>query len=249
MQHHFDIKLACKYGILEAILLNHFRYWIQLNEANNKNYYEGRYWTFNSMKAFTQIFPYISEKKIRNALKHLQEEGLIMTGNFNKSTYDRTLWYAFTDLAYSILTKGQMEITKKANGNIQKGEPIPYNNTYNNKDNNSSSMCHHHSPKSYVQKYMKAFPTCSSLELEKLASYEDEGMEDEVICMAIDEAINNNVRKLKYIEAILNNWLGNNIKTVIQLEAYKKERSENNDRASKQNQELDKFLQGRFTEL
>ena len=51
MQHHFDVDLACRYGILEAILLNHFQYWIQLNEANNKNYYDGRYWTFNSMKA------------------------------------------------------------------------------------------------------------------------------------------------------------------------------------------------------
>ena len=111
----------------------------------------------------------------------------------------------------------------------------------------------HHNPKSYVQKYLKAFPTCSSLELEKLASYEDDGMEEEVICMAIDEAINNNVRKLKYIEAILKNWLGNNIKTIIQLEAYKKQGGDNNDtRTNKQttrDAELDKFLQGRFTEL
>ena len=84
---------------------------------------------------------------------------------------------------------------------------------------------HYHNSKSYIQKYLKAFPTCSSLEIERLSNYEDEGMEDEVICIAIDEAITNNVRKLKYIEAILNNWLGNNIKTVIQLNAYKQQRN------------------------
>lgn len=232
MQHHFDVELACKYGMLEAILLNHFQYWLQLNEANNKNFYDGRYWTFNSMKAFGKIFSYVSEKKIRNALKHLQEEELIVIGNYNKVAYDRTLWYAFTEKGKSILLKGQMEIYEKANRNLQKGEPIPDNITYNIPDNNGSGSIgeddnnhHYHNSKSYIQKYLKAFPTCSSLEIERLSNYEDEGMEDEVICIAIDEAITNNVRKLKYIEAILNNWLGNNIKTVIQLDAYKQQRN------------------------
>lgn len=132
MQHHFDVEIAVKYGVTEAILLNHFEYWIELNRANEKNFYDGRYWTFNSMKAFSEIFPYLTEKKVRNALKHLQEEGLILTGNFNKSAYDRTLWYAFSDFAESILPKGQMDESKKANGNYRKGEPIPDNNSYDN---------------------------------------------------------------------------------------------------------------------
>lgn len=129
MQHHFDVELAKQYGMVEAVLLNHFEYWIELNRANGKNYFEGRYWTFNSMKAFAEIFPYLSEKKIRNALKNLQDAGLIMTGNFNKSAYDRTLWYTFSDFAESILPKRQMEVAEKANQNSQKSEPIPDNNT------------------------------------------------------------------------------------------------------------------------
>lgn len=137
MQHHFEVGLAEKYGIVEAILINHFEYWIELNRTNDRNFYEGRYWTFNSMKAFIEIFPYLSEKKIRNALKHLQDEGLILTGNFNRSSYDRTLWYAFSDLAESILPKGQMEESKKANGNNRKGGPIPDNNAPENKDINN----------------------------------------------------------------------------------------------------------------
>jgi hypothetical protein len=131
MQHHFDVNLAVEFGVTEAILLNHFDYWIELNRANEKNFYDGRYWTFNSMKAFCEIFPYLSEKKIRNALKHLQDLGLILTGNFNKSAYDRTLWYAFSDLAESMLPKGQMDVPKKSNGCSRKGEPIPDDNTPN----------------------------------------------------------------------------------------------------------------------
>ena len=139
MQHHFDVEIAKRYGMIEAILLNHFEYWIELNRTNEKNFFEGRYWTFNSMKALKEIFPYLSEKRIRNALKHLQEEGLILTGNFNKVSYDRTLWYTFSDLAVSILPKGQMDLPKKANGFTEKGEPIPDNNPDNNSDKNKYS--------------------------------------------------------------------------------------------------------------
>lgn len=136
MQHHFDSDLAVRYGIVEAILINHFEYWIELNRTNDRNYYDGRYWTFNSMKAMIEIFPYLTEKKIRNALKNLQDEGLLLVGNYNRSAYDRTLWYAFSDFAESILPKGQMEVPKRSNGSTQKGEPIPDNNTPNNPNNN-----------------------------------------------------------------------------------------------------------------
>ena len=137
MQHHFDVDLASRYGMVEAILINHFEYWIELNRTNDRNFYDGRYWTFNSMKAMTEIFPYLTEKKIRNALKNLQDEGLILTGNYNRSAYDRTLWYAFSDFAESILPKWQMDFPEKANGNIQKGEPIPNNNPYSETINNT----------------------------------------------------------------------------------------------------------------
>lgn len=135
MQHHFDVDLAVRYGMVEAILINHFEYWIELNRTNDRNYYDGRYWTFNSMKALMEIFPYLTEKKIRTALKNLQDEGLILTGNYNRSAYDRTLWYAFSDFAVSILPKGQMEMPERPNGNSQKGEPIPDDNTPNNPPN------------------------------------------------------------------------------------------------------------------
>lgn len=140
MQHHFDVELAQRYGAEEAILLNHFEYWIELNRANGENYYDGRYWTFNSMKAFATIFPYMSEKKIRNALKHLQDEGIIVTGNYNKQPWDRTLWYAFTDYGLSICPFGKMDDSEKANGHLQKGEPIPDNNPVNNPVNKENTL-------------------------------------------------------------------------------------------------------------
>lgn len=136
-KHSFNVNNACRYGLLEAILINHLEYWIEQNEANNRNFHDGRYWTFNSAKAFSKIFPYVSERKIRLALKHLQDENIIMTGNFNKSSYDRTLWYAFTDYATSILQNRQMEVPEMSNQNDESDTPIPDNNTFNNTFNNT----------------------------------------------------------------------------------------------------------------
>ena len=62
-------------------------------------------------------------------MKGLQEKGIIKTGNYNKSAYDRTLWYAFTDLGKSIVSNRQMEMNKSSNGNEQNGLTIPDINT------------------------------------------------------------------------------------------------------------------------
>ena len=136
MQHSFDVDIATKYGLLEAILLNNLWYWIKKNEANKVNCFENDYWTYNSIRAFGELFPYVSKKQILKALKHLENEGLIKTGNFNKSTYDRTLWYAFDLKGKSIMPKSQMEDTKMSNGLVENVKPIPNINTNINTNTN-----------------------------------------------------------------------------------------------------------------
>lgn len=132
ISHSFDIDIAKIYGVNAAILLKHIGHWIDKNKANGKHFYDGNYWTYNSVKAFKELFPYMSEKVIRNTLKKLEDDGIIITGNYNKVAYDRTTWYALTEKGKSIFLLGKMEIDERENGNIQKGEPIPYINTDNN---------------------------------------------------------------------------------------------------------------------
>lgn len=125
MNHSFDVDIATKYGILEAILLDSINYWSLKNEANKKNYFDGNYWTYNSTRAFSELFPYASQKKIQTALKKLIKEGLIVTGNYNKNAYDRTLWYALTEKGKYITRKGKMEFQKKENEFNENVQPIP----------------------------------------------------------------------------------------------------------------------------
>lgn len=143
MEHSFDIEIATNFGLIEAILLNNIWWWVEKNKANGNNYYDGNYWTYNSTKAFAELFPYVSQKQIQNALKNLINEGILITGNYNKSVYDRTLWYAFTEKGKCIMQKREMEDEEKANGICEIVKPIPNINTdninTNNKQNNRPS--------------------------------------------------------------------------------------------------------------
>lgn len=130
--HCFEVELAEKYGLLEAILLNYFQFWIKKNEANDVHFHDGRYWTYNSVKAFCELFPYASKKMIENAINHLVEEGLLITGNYNQSAYDRTKWYTLTEKGKCISPTGEMECTEKGNGVPPQGKPIPVNKPYSN---------------------------------------------------------------------------------------------------------------------
>ena len=93
----FNVTLAKAYGVDGAILLHHLAFWVYRNEVNKKNYHEGEYWTYNSHKAYTELFPMWNAAKVKRILRKLEEQGAIKVGNFNKAKFDRTNWYTITD--------------------------------------------------------------------------------------------------------------------------------------------------------
>lgn len=138
MQHYFDIEIARIYGVNAAVLLQNLGHWIKKNEANDVNYHDGYYWTFNSRRAYRKLFPYMSERQIDTAFKKLIDDGLVITGNYNVQKYDRTLWYALTQKGKCILHFDGMDYTKMSNGNLQNVKPIPNINTDINTDNKNT---------------------------------------------------------------------------------------------------------------
>lgn len=136
MKHLFDVDIAKQYGVNAAVLLENIGYWIKQNEANETNYFDGYYWTYNSRRAYREMFPYMSERQITTAFEKLISDGLIITGNYNKVAYDRTLWYALTQKGKCILHFDIMDNAKMSNGNVKNVEPIPNINTdINTKEN------------------------------------------------------------------------------------------------------------------
>ena len=121
VKHYFEVYIAMKYGVHSALLFQNLWFWIKKNQDNGQNFFDGYYWTYNSKKAFAELFPYMSERQIDYALKKLIDAGLVLTGNYNKVPYDRTLWYAITQKAFrfcKIVKSNQrnwsLELTRRA---------------------------------------------------------------------------------------------------------------------------------------
>ena len=134
--HYFDEDVATEYGTSCAIVIASMQQWIRKNRANGKHLHpctlsdgtiEDRTWTYNTVKAWTDLFPFWTPKQVRLILEKLIEKKVLKTDNFNRVGFDRTLWYAFEDekrwLGFD--QKGNSDLPEKTNPFDQKGEPIP----------------------------------------------------------------------------------------------------------------------------
>ena len=137
MEHHFNIEIAKQYGVDESIILHNINFWVQKNSANKKHFYDNDYWTYNSVEAFTELFPYWTRRQIERIINSLVDQGLIKKGNYNKSSYDRTTWYGLTELSKSYYSISVIHSTKNVNGFTETVEPIPYSNTDSKLNNNT----------------------------------------------------------------------------------------------------------------
>lgn len=99
IDHHFRVDIAEKYGVDIAVFLHDVFYWVHHNWANQKHFYDGRYWTYNTMAAFCEVHPYWSRRQIERIIATCKAEDLLLVGCFNKDSRDRTSWYTLSDKA------------------------------------------------------------------------------------------------------------------------------------------------------
>ena len=55
MTYHFDGQIAKEYGVDAAVFIAMLQFWIAKNEANDRHFHDGRYWTYNSIRAMERI--------------------------------------------------------------------------------------------------------------------------------------------------------------------------------------------------
>jgi hypothetical protein len=133
MFYSFDSEIAKEYGVNEAIIIQNFIFWITKNKANQKHCYEveiegkkvNRTFTYNSIEAFTVLFPFWTTNQIRHILDKLIANKILVSGCFNKNKYDRTKWYAFMQEDKWICENSQMKMGKIPNQVVKNPEPIP----------------------------------------------------------------------------------------------------------------------------
>lgn len=129
-EHHFIVSEAETFGIREAIILYNIRYWLDKNVANESNIRENRVWTYNSYSAFAELFPYLTESQIKRALQNLVDRGILLKGNFNRTSMDRTNWYSINEEKYDLSnltdeTNLSYRVDKSGRRVDKSGQPIP----------------------------------------------------------------------------------------------------------------------------
>ncbi len=169
MLHHFDPDIAERYGVNEAIILYNIAFWVDKNEKNEHNFFEGRYWTYNSTKAYKKQFPYMSERTIQRVIKKLIDEGIIMSGKFSSDSRDRTHYYTLTDYGASITTNSHVALRQNGVNNIGDGDKLAsslFNKNTNSADindtdiNNISPISPTEKRKLLFKEFWDAYPKC-----------------------------------------------------------------------------------------
>ena len=134
MNHSFNAEIADMYGVNEAILIENIYFWVSKNKANGKHYHDGKYWTYNSTKAFSELFYYWSESQIERIIKSLVDKNVIEIGNYNEMKFDRTRWISLNESVCSIYRNRKMDLTESPKGFNEIATTIPDINTNINTD-------------------------------------------------------------------------------------------------------------------
>ena len=118
----FMSRMRELYGVEPALMLQHFRHWLEGHLASDRNIHDGEVWNYVSVKRLVEVFPYWTAKKVRTILGKLVEVGALKTGNYNQNQYDRTVWYAipgflseYRNGQTAICPNRQMEMPQRAN--------------------------------------------------------------------------------------------------------------------------------------
>ena len=127
MNFSFDGDFAKEHGVNEAIMYQYFSYWIAKNKANDKHFYDGYTWTYNSQKALTELFPFWNRAKIQRIISSLENQGLLIKGNYNQLAYDRTTWYALPKFEQSVVKNQTVNCSDLNNERFKNEQPIPIN--------------------------------------------------------------------------------------------------------------------------
>lgn len=103
MEIIFKTEVGKLVGTEAALVFSGIARWVHINRSCGKNFYDGKYWTYNTRKNWVPYFEnYFTERQIKLCLGKLKAAGLIERGEYNKSPTDRTSWYTLTDLGWSL---------------------------------------------------------------------------------------------------------------------------------------------------
>lgn len=106
--YQFNTACASAFGLPESVFIHQVYFWCRLNEKNGNNLHDGRYWSYNSMKALRAVFDFWTDSQLETVINNCRKKGAILTANYSTDPRDRTLSYAITDSVKCIYENSEM---------------------------------------------------------------------------------------------------------------------------------------------
>lgn len=112
-------SLATRVGLNKAVVLQQVQYWISNPKVQGK-VIDGHKWVSITHDEWIQNFPFWSRSTILSTVKHLEADGLLLTGFHSGNSFDRTKFYRIN---YDALDKVNATPPKRKSKNKRKDYP------------------------------------------------------------------------------------------------------------------------------
>lgn len=100
----FNVAVAEKVGVNAAVMLGIIKQsceWVRANDAPTLD--DGLYWFPCPLSTWMDTLPYLGKSAIYTAIDKLEDAGYVRVGDYNDNVFDRTKWYAITELGLSAM--------------------------------------------------------------------------------------------------------------------------------------------------
>jgi hypothetical protein len=111
--------LAVVLGRTEAELLQQIHYWL----GKSKNIIDGIHWVYNTYQQWQSQFPFLSDRTIRRAIRHLEDLGILKSDRKEASRWYQRKWYTIDYEALEAL----ISMRSKASTENAASDPCPLN--------------------------------------------------------------------------------------------------------------------------
>jgi DnaD/phage-associated family protein len=212
-------SLAEKVGLNEAIFIQQLHYW--LKDSNNIR--DGFKWVYNTYEDWNEQFPFWSIRTLKRVITGLENNGFIITSNYNQMKIDKTKWYRIDYeklnelVARPSCQNGTSKVTDCPIEGDKLAPPLPEITTEitTKKKEKEAPTCEVN-PISFFEE--NGFGTIGGYMAEKIGQWCDD-LSPELVLEAMKIAVERCVKNWSYVERILRDWAEKKFKTVDQVHA------------------------------
>lgn len=124
----FKTEYAEQYGIECAILIQGIQLGLSLNKNKESHIKFGKVWMYNSIKEWSETYPFMSQSTVKRALNKLKKLNIIEVMQLDSNPMNKTNWYTLTNALVQIDPIDKFKLTQSKqykSNNIKQTFVIP----------------------------------------------------------------------------------------------------------------------------